>query len=347
MYRIFISYRRSDSESFSGRLRDRLRTEFGKRAVFMDTSTIPGGAKFDEAIAQNLKTCKVFIAVIGKSWLDSRNDAGERRLDDAGDWVRQEVAQALARDDLLVIPVIFGGAAMPGGDALPADLQSLARRNAVSIDDADFDSDVARLIEACEPHVPRPRRWPWVAGAAAALLAMVGGWWWVDSPELSFRGVYVVPDRKIYELLPVGKDSGGDLHYFTISLPKSDREFTERDFVRKAVFVASKQGLDAPVQPQDIEALRKEVAEHFRMKRSDDYDAVAARLSSDPIIARSLTVQPGARIEVEYGLLLPDADGRLTKSWQTRCTFTVPRKAVQRAPVLYVSNASADCHSTG
>ena len=40
MNRIFISYRRSDSESFSGRLRDRLRTEFGQRSVFLDTTTI-------------------------------------------------------------------------------------------------------------------------------------------------------------------------------------------------------------------------------------------------------------------------------------------------------------------
>ena len=49
MYQIFISYRRSDSESFSGRLRDRLVAEFGRRSVFMDTSTIPGGAKFGDS----------------------------------------------------------------------------------------------------------------------------------------------------------------------------------------------------------------------------------------------------------------------------------------------------------
>lgn len=347
MYRIFISYRRSDSESFSGRLRDRLRAEFGKRAVFMDTSTIPGGAKFDEAIAQNLKSCKVFITVIGKSWLDCRNDAGQRRLDDPGDWVRKEVAQALAREDLLVVPVIFGGAAMPGSESLPPDLQSLARRNAVSINDADFDSDVARLIEACESQVPRPRRWPWVAGAAAALLATVGGWLWFDSSSLELRGVYVVPDRKIYESLPVGKDGGGERHYLTVSLSKGGKKFDDLDFIRKAVFVAGKQGLDASTRPQDIEALRKEVAQHFKMKGSDDYDAVAARLSSDPIIARSLTVQPGARIEVEYGLLLPDAVGQLAKSLQTRCVFTVPRKPAQQSPVLYVAKISPDCKSTG
>ena len=58
MTRIFISYRRSDSESFSGRLRDRLHAEFGRRSVFMDTSTISGGEKFDEAIAQSLATAK-------------------------------------------------------------------------------------------------------------------------------------------------------------------------------------------------------------------------------------------------------------------------------------------------
>src|SRR5262245_14066239 len=127
MYRIFISYRRSDSESFSGRVRDRLRAEFGKRSVFMDTSTILGGTPFDDAIAQNLKTCKVVVAVIGKTWLTCADEQGHRRLDDDQDWVRKELAQALVNKDVVVIPVIFGGAAMPGEVALPANLKDLHR----------------------------------------------------------------------------------------------------------------------------------------------------------------------------------------------------------------------------
>ena len=340
MYRIFISYRRSDSESFSGRLRDRLRTEFGKRAVFMDTSTIPGGAKFDEAITQNLKTCKVFIAVIGKSWLDSRNDAGQRRLDDAGYWVRQEVAQALARDDLLVIPVIFGGAAMPGGDALPAGLQSLARRNAVSIDDADFDSDVARLIEACEPHVPRPRRWPWMAGAAAALLAVVGAWFWQGDDHV-LRGVYLVPDRVINSSLSVVENSTGRKKHH-LALTVDGETWETPDYWRNSVFVVSDSGLDAPIGQQDIQTLQAEIGRLFKTQGAADYERVAESLVLRPIKVSKLKVRPGARIKASLEEVVTD-QGQVKRTAVANCEFTVPTAPELSIALFFLSPASNEC----
>lgn len=337
---IFISYRRRDSESFSGRLRDRLRAEFGQRSVFMDTSAILGGARFDEEIVKNLKTCKVVIAVIGQDWLTIKNEAGTRRLDDPEDWVRKEMAQALA-SDAVVIPVLFGGATMPATANLPPNLQALTTRNAVAIADADFDSDVAKLIEACLPFVRRPRRWPWLAGAAALMLAL-GGWYYANSIKLEFRGVYVVPSRPFYGKLPLMKNS--KTQYF-LALSVGSKRVGVQDLTRKAVFIVSDSGIDAPASPKDIADFNTEISQHFKSMGAEDFEAIAARLSLEPIVISSLSVRPGAKVSADIGVMELDADGKPVHRRKGHCEFTIPDAPAVSAPVFYVSAASAECKS--
>ncbi len=44
--RIFISYRRADSQFAAGRIYDRLVAHFGEEAIFMDVEAIDGGVDF-------------------------------------------------------------------------------------------------------------------------------------------------------------------------------------------------------------------------------------------------------------------------------------------------------------
>jgi hypothetical protein len=48
MAKIFISYRRADSQQISGRIHDRLVSAFGKRNIFKDVDDIPPGMDFRE-----------------------------------------------------------------------------------------------------------------------------------------------------------------------------------------------------------------------------------------------------------------------------------------------------------
>ncbi|MGA8294280.1 MAG: hypothetical protein WB820_17675 [Rhodoplanes sp.] len=41
--KIILSYRRSDSEVITGRIRDKLASHYGEDGVFMDTESIPLG----------------------------------------------------------------------------------------------------------------------------------------------------------------------------------------------------------------------------------------------------------------------------------------------------------------
>jgi actin-like ATPase involved in cell morphogenesis len=146
---IFISYRRSDDPSFAGRLHDRLAAKFGEAQIFMDVDRIELGLDFGEELERSLNSCSLMIAIIGRGWLDARAEDGSRRLDNPDDWVRLEIASALRRG-IRVIPVLANGARMPRHGELPADLASLARRNAHSMSHARFGSDILKLISTIE-----------------------------------------------------------------------------------------------------------------------------------------------------------------------------------------------------
>lgn len=146
--RIFISYRREDSSAVTGRIYDRLAAAFGSQHVFKDVDNIPPGANFKTMLEQEVRSCDVLLAVIGDKWLNIQNANGQRRLDDPDDFVRIEVAAALNRQDITLIPLLVNNARMPGVDDLPPDLQELAYRNAAPVrNDPDFNRDVKWLIE--------------------------------------------------------------------------------------------------------------------------------------------------------------------------------------------------------
>ena len=143
--RIFISYRRADSAGYAGRIYDRLSTHFGEDAVFMDVDDIGAGLDFVNVLENAVQSCDVVIALIGTRWLNIKDSAGKRRLDNPEDFVRIEIAAALKRK-IHVIPVLFDDVEMPHKTKLPYGLKKLAGRNAVPVHHHSFNSDAYRLI---------------------------------------------------------------------------------------------------------------------------------------------------------------------------------------------------------
>jgi hypothetical protein len=87
---IFNSYRRSDNPDATGRIYDRLVSEFGKAQVFKDVDSIPLGRDFRGHLNSIVSECGVMLAIIGPRWTDASNKAGQRRLEDPDDFVRIE-----------------------------------------------------------------------------------------------------------------------------------------------------------------------------------------------------------------------------------------------------------------
>jgi hypothetical protein len=151
---IFISYRRSDEPGFAGRLYDRLAGRFGVDQIFMDVDSIELGLDFGDELERSLNSCRVLVAVIGRGWLDAKDDDDVRRLDNPADWVRMEIASALRRG-IRVIPILVDGARMPRATELPAELAPLARRNAHSMSHSRFGADTLELISTIEQVLSR------------------------------------------------------------------------------------------------------------------------------------------------------------------------------------------------
>jgi hypothetical protein len=139
--RYFLSYRRDDSAGFAGRLADALEVRFGAGSVFRDVDDIAPGEDFVQALDRHLREVDAVLVMIGPRWVD------DTRLHEADDFVRREIATALASGKPL-LPLLVGGARMPAQDALPESLRPLARKQALTLSDADWKRDVEELTQA-------------------------------------------------------------------------------------------------------------------------------------------------------------------------------------------------------
>jgi hypothetical protein len=164
MTRLFISYRRADSQTITGRIYDRLLQAFGgPQAVFKDVDSIPIGVDFKAYLDQQIARSDAVLVIIGPKWLTIADESGRRRLDSPDDFVRLEIEFALRRG-MLVVPVLVGNAPMPAESSLPKSLRALAYRNAAVVrDDPDFHHDMDRLIGSLQQwtatgqmQLPRP-----------------------------------------------------------------------------------------------------------------------------------------------------------------------------------------------
>ncbi|NJM84779.1 MAG: TIR domain-containing protein [Leptolyngbyaceae cyanobacterium RM2_2_21] len=92
---IFISYRRADAAAEAGRLHSTILRDLGEDSVFMDTSAIELGALWSKELETALDAAQIVIVIIGPEWLRISDKFGFRRIDQEGDWVRQEIEAAL------------------------------------------------------------------------------------------------------------------------------------------------------------------------------------------------------------------------------------------------------------
>lgn len=164
MSRIFINYRRQDTEGYAGRLYDHLLRYFAVNDVFMDINDISVGADFVTTLEDALAKCDVLLAVIGPQWVNITDEFGNRRLEQPDDFVRLEIATAIAQEKR-VIPVLVGGARMPAESTLSDDIKPLARRNAHQLSHKNFATDIETLAETIRQIVLDTRRGRAVRGA--------------------------------------------------------------------------------------------------------------------------------------------------------------------------------------
>jgi hypothetical protein len=163
---IFISYRRQDA-AHAGRLSDALAQRYGKANVVFDVDTIAPGASFETQLHDAVRSSAVLIAVVGPGWLTATGAGGRRRIDDPGDFVRREIADAIAQRKRL-IPVLVGDAWLPSEDQLPPDIATLTRWNAIQLRDDYYREGLDQLFRALDQTLPAVASRPPAPSAAPA-----------------------------------------------------------------------------------------------------------------------------------------------------------------------------------
>lgn len=150
--RIFMSYRREDSENIADRIYEKLVDYYGKTSVYYDVDSIPLGANFKKHINKNVKKCHVLLSIIGRDWLKILDKDGRRRIDNEDDYVRVEIETAL-EINIPVIPLLVRRAENPSTDQLPASLKDLADLNSQIIrPQKDFRTDINDLIAGIDAY---------------------------------------------------------------------------------------------------------------------------------------------------------------------------------------------------
>lgn len=147
--KIFISYRRSDSQHITDRIYDKLLTQFRAEDVFMDIFSIDLGVSFADVIKRTLAECAVVLVVIGDTWVHVKDTKTEKfRLMNEEDFVRQEVEISLRHPEIRVIPLLVSGASMPTYLQLPPSMRDLVRMNGTSIRPGrDFHKDMEVILK--------------------------------------------------------------------------------------------------------------------------------------------------------------------------------------------------------
>jgi len=126
--KIFISYRRADSDVITQKLYNDFKLRYGENRVYFDLVGTKIGFDFGQRIVNALNDSAVILVVIGPTWAESfRRKAGET------DWVQFEVANSLKLGTAYRVIPVLAEAEMPAAGELPDSVNPIAKRQAVKL----------------------------------------------------------------------------------------------------------------------------------------------------------------------------------------------------------------------
>lgn len=145
--KVFLSYRRADSQATAGRMAQFLDGIPAVEEVFLDVDGIAPGENFETKIQGTLAQVSHAFVLIGPQWAGPAVASGKTRLFDDDDMVRREVRLALG-SQVRLVPILLDDTRMPRPADLPPDLKPLSSINAFSLRTAHFDEDMDDLLDA-------------------------------------------------------------------------------------------------------------------------------------------------------------------------------------------------------
>ena len=183
--RLFVSYRRLDTEGYVGALPVVLQ-EAGLSPpieLFVDADKIPAGTNFVTKMLEAVKSCDAVLACIGPEWSGPATGS-KPRIFASDDPVRVELSTALSSGRPLFV-ALFNGASVPERKRIPDDLAALTAKPSAPISEEHFERDMVALVSRIRAQVRAPERAP-AAQAKIGMAAPPGAYW--SSVELLIDG---------------------------------------------------------------------------------------------------------------------------------------------------------------
>lgn len=170
MHKVFVSYRREDTQGQARNLKLILEELLPEVVVFLDSASISPGEVWSARLQEELDSSDLILTLIGPRW---RFDADKAdRLAREDDWVRLELAMALRKETGSLLPVLVDqvdpkAAHQLNFSDLPADIEALAEIQTLALRNTDLDADIETLarqiartlqtgLHATELKFPRP-----------------------------------------------------------------------------------------------------------------------------------------------------------------------------------------------
>jgi len=176
MTKIFISYRRADTQYVTDSIYEHMCRHFGQENVFLDVGSIPFGVDYRQYLRDQIAAHDVILVIIGPDW----GRIMEERTEETNDFVRIEIENAL-RMEKLVIPVLVMEARMPNFARLPPSISDLQWLNSANVRrQPDLSTDCQRLADGIRAFFANSRRPTMLRSKLYDLLPMP--FTWIDIP---------------------------------------------------------------------------------------------------------------------------------------------------------------------
>src|SRR5262249_42645463 len=155
MTQVFLNYRVVDEPFGVAMLDQALSGRFGSEAVFLASKSIPLGAEWRRRMYQAVAASAALLVIIGRYWVDAKDDQGRRALDNADDFVRNEILLAFELGKQ-VIPVRLGVPRVPA-ERLPDELKKLLDCQDIEVRFRSARIDIDRLANKLREQIPALR----------------------------------------------------------------------------------------------------------------------------------------------------------------------------------------------
>lgn len=131
MPRVFICYRKKDTERFAELLSAKLALRFHPTKVFRDSDNIKGGDHWLDRLIREVRRSDALLVIIGPKWLRELQER-EGLSTKNKDYVKLEITTAL-QNRVRIIPILVDDTLMPDPSELPDELKDLTFWHSVRI----------------------------------------------------------------------------------------------------------------------------------------------------------------------------------------------------------------------